>query len=235
MWGLCSLCLMLLPCGRCYATTLTLLQLHFRDVIQNPIPYVKHMVLANISIKGWIVHSDVNRFLMALVTFWSSLPTMLKFGIVVSWPVMLRWSYIGEGAYWCSRKLSPKKSWWLPYIFIITVHPLAFQSVNDVTCHCDLTFILRCHQQAFDCIASFVVHLYTMFIGYLLHALTQTHHIHMVEAYRVCSDLSCYLYDLSCLYLVFWVSWCCLSPHVGHNWSTCPLTGHLYMMFFFIH
>ena len=60
---------MLLPCGRCYATTLTLLQLQFRDVIQNPIPYVKHMVLADISIKGWIVHSDVNSFLMALVTF----------------------------------------------------------------------------------------------------------------------------------------------------------------------
>ena len=49
---LCSLCLMLLPCGRCYATRLTLLQLQFRDVIQNPIPYVKHMVLADISIKG---------------------------------------------------------------------------------------------------------------------------------------------------------------------------------------
>ena len=67
--GLCSLCLMLLPCSRCYATRLTLLQLQFRDVIQNPIPYVKHMVLADISIKGWIVHPDVNSFLMALVTF----------------------------------------------------------------------------------------------------------------------------------------------------------------------
>ena len=49
---------------------------------------------------------------------------------------------------------------------------------------------------------------------------------HMVEAYRVCSDLSCYFYDFCFLYLVFWVSWCCLSPHVGPNWSTCPLSGH---------
>ena len=75
---------MLLPCGRCYATRVTLLQFQFRDVIQNPIPYVRQMVLACISMKGWIVHPDVNSFLMALVTFWSSLPTMLKFGIVVS-------------------------------------------------------------------------------------------------------------------------------------------------------
>ena len=29
--------------------------------------------------------------------FWSSLPTMLKFWMVISWPVMLWWSYIGEG------------------------------------------------------------------------------------------------------------------------------------------
>ena len=63
---------MLLPCGRCYAARVTLLQFQFRDVIQNPIPYVRQMVLACISMKGWIVHPDVNSFLMALVTFWSS-------------------------------------------------------------------------------------------------------------------------------------------------------------------
>ena len=32
---LCSLCPMLLPCSRCYAIRLTLLQLQFRNVIQN--------------------------------------------------------------------------------------------------------------------------------------------------------------------------------------------------------
>ena len=90
---LCSLCLMLLPCGRCYATTLTLLQLQFRDVIQNPIPYVKHMVLADISIKGWIVHSDVNSCLMTLVTFWSSLPNNAE---IWNSGIMTLWCYGGH-------------------------------------------------------------------------------------------------------------------------------------------
>ena len=37
----------------------------------------------------------------------SSLPTILKLLIVVEWPVMLQWSYIGEGAFRCSLNLSP--------------------------------------------------------------------------------------------------------------------------------
>ena len=37
----------------------------------------------------------------------SSLPTMLKLLIVVEWPLMLLWSYIGEGAFRCSLNLSP--------------------------------------------------------------------------------------------------------------------------------
>ena len=36
----------------------------------------------------------------------SSLPTILKLLIVVEWPVMLLWSYIGEGAFRCSLNLS---------------------------------------------------------------------------------------------------------------------------------
>ena len=53
---------MLLPCGRCYATRVILLQFEFWDVIQNLIPFVRQMVLAYISIKEWIVHPDVNSF-----------------------------------------------------------------------------------------------------------------------------------------------------------------------------
>ena len=43
---------------------------------------------------------------MVLMRFWSSLPTMLKLSVVTSWPDMLEWSYIGEGAFWCSLNLS---------------------------------------------------------------------------------------------------------------------------------
>ena len=39
-----------------------LLQFEFWDVIQNLIRYMRQMVLAYISIEGWIVHPDVNSF-----------------------------------------------------------------------------------------------------------------------------------------------------------------------------
>ena len=44
--------------------------------------------------------------LMALVILWSSLPTMLKFSKDSSWPVMLWWSWMSEGALICSLDLS---------------------------------------------------------------------------------------------------------------------------------
>ena len=44
--------------------------------------------------------------MMALAMLWSSLPTMLKLSIDASWPVMLKWSCMGDGALICSLKLS---------------------------------------------------------------------------------------------------------------------------------
>ena len=44
---------------------------------------------------------------IALLTFWSSLPNILKFSILMLWPVLLVWSNIGEGAFLCSLNLSP--------------------------------------------------------------------------------------------------------------------------------
>ena len=43
---------------------------------------------------------------MSLMRFWSSLPTLLKFSNVVVWPVLLKWSYIGDGGFWCSLNLT---------------------------------------------------------------------------------------------------------------------------------
>ena len=45
--------------------------------------------------------------LISLERFCSSLPTMLKFASDVVWPVVLQWSWIGEGAFRCSLNLSP--------------------------------------------------------------------------------------------------------------------------------
>ena len=49
-----------------------------------------------------------NASLIVLLRFWSSLPTILKLSIVTWWPLMLLWSNIGEGAFWCSLNLSAK-------------------------------------------------------------------------------------------------------------------------------
>ena len=43
---------------------------------------------------------------IALVRFWSSLPTIVKLLMLILWPEMLQWSNIGEGAFWCSLNLS---------------------------------------------------------------------------------------------------------------------------------
>ena len=45
--------------------------------------------------------------LISLERFCSSLPTMLKLSSVVEWPVVLLWSWIGEGTFRCSLNLSP--------------------------------------------------------------------------------------------------------------------------------
>ena len=46
--------------------------------------------------------------LMVFMRFWSSLPTISKFSILMLWPVVLWWSNMGDGAFWCSLDLSPK-------------------------------------------------------------------------------------------------------------------------------
>ena len=72
---------------------------------------------------------------IALVRFWSSLPTIVKLLMVTSWPEVLLWSNIGEGAFWCSLNLSAKfladspiyssvHPWWLHLNLYMT--PLLF-------------------------------------------------------------------------------------------------------------
>ena len=165
---------MLLPCGRCYATRVILLQSEFWDVVQNLIPYMRQMVLACISIEGWIIHPDVNCFFYGSdeVSVLSPHNAEIFNGGIMTCDVLVV-IYWGV-AFRCSLNLSPKVLGWLPYVFIITVHPLAFESVNDATFHCDVIFIFGSHQEAFDGIASFVVHLYPMLAAYVLHAHTQT-------------------------------------------------------------
>ena len=61
-----------------------------------------------------------NASFIHLLRFWSSLPTKLKFSRVMLWPVMLEWSYIGEGALRCSLNPLSKCSWGLSNVYLIT-------------------------------------------------------------------------------------------------------------------
>ena len=45
---------------------------------------------------------------IVLRRFWSSLANMLKSSTDTVWPEMVKWSWIGEGDFWCSLYLSPK-------------------------------------------------------------------------------------------------------------------------------
>ena len=46
--------------------------------------------------------------LIALVRFWSSFSTIVKLLMLMLYPVLLQWSNIREGAFWCSLNLSAK-------------------------------------------------------------------------------------------------------------------------------
>ena len=140
---------------------------------QNLIPYMWQMVLANISIQGWIVDPNVQSFFYCSSEVLVLLPTMLKFSTLMLWPVVLKWSNMGEGAFWCSLNLSPKSSWGLSYIFLITLHPATFVTVDDPTLLQHRIFVLWGHQEVFDGYTSFKVDLNPIVAAFLLYTLTQ--------------------------------------------------------------
>ena len=79
--------------------------------------------------------------------------------------------YWGGGLQVFPEPLS-KCSWWLPYIFIITVHPVAFKSLDYATLLCDRVFVFGSHQDAFDGVSSFMMYLYPMFSANIFQAFT---------------------------------------------------------------
>ena len=122
-----------------------------------------------------------NASFINVLRFWSSLPTMLKFSNVILWSVVLKWSYIGEGAFRCSLNLS-KCSWWLSNVFLITIHLVTFVSIYDSTFLLDGILIFWSHQEVLDGIASFKVNLHSMFTACFLYAfndsfIIRNHHV----------------------------------------------------------
>ena len=148
----------LLSVSRCYSHVangmatfwVDLFQFMFWDVKQNLTPYVMQMVFAYVLVEGWIVHPYVYCFFDSSDQVLVLPPPNAEGpngGIMTSDVKMV--IYWGGGLQVFSEPLS-KSSWWLPYIFIITVHPVAFVSVDDATFLCDGIFVFRSHQEAFD-------------------------------------------------------------------------------------
>ena len=71
--------------------------------------------------------------LMDLAKFWSSLPTMLKLLKDISWPVVLWWSWMGDGAFMYSLYLSVNVLPDYPNLFFFTVHSAKLISIYQPT------------------------------------------------------------------------------------------------------
>ena len=104
------------------------------------------MVFAYISIEGWIINPDINSFFYGSdeVLVLSPHNAEIMNGDIMTYDVMMV-IYWGGGLQMFLQPLT-KNSGWLLYVFIITVHPLAFESVNDATFNCDVIFIFGGHQ-----------------------------------------------------------------------------------------
>ena len=93
-----------------------------------------------------------------------------------------------------------KGSGGLPYIFLITLHPVTFVPIDDSTLFHKRIFVLGSHQEAFDGISSFEVHLYSIFLAGSFEAFTQPFVIwhHYVVLFLVASHAALVFF---CLFL----------------------------------
>ena len=148
------------------ATGSVLFKFQFWGVKQNLIPYVWQMVFAYVSIEGWIIDPYVSCFFQCSAEV-LVLPHMLKLSMVTLWPVGLKWSYIGEGAFWCSLNLSQN---------VLEDSPI-YSSSHSTLSHLylymtPLFFWMGSWSfevtEVLDGIASFKVDLQSMFTAYLL-------------------------------------------------------------------
>ena len=108
----------------------------------------------------WYLPMFLFRDALLTLMYTASLISLMKFSSVVIWPVVLKWSYIGERGLQVFFEPLSKCSWRLSYVFLITFHPVTFESVYDSTFLCYMIFVFVCHQEVFDAPASFKVYLY---------------------------------------------------------------------------
>ena len=107
---------------------------------------------------------------------------------------MLEWSYIGEGACWCSLNLS------LSVLDDSPIYPLSHSTLSHLYLYMtplflrDRIFVHLSHEEVIDIHASFKVHLYPMFTACFLDVLTQpfgirNHHVWILIVFGVVSRI----------------------------------------------
>ena len=108
-------------------------QFQFWGVKQNLILSMWQMVLAYVSIEGWIIAHYVQCFFYCSVEVLVLLPhyTKIIYGDIVTSGVKMV-IYMGRCLLMFFEPLS-KCSWGIPNIFLITFHPVTLVSVNDST------------------------------------------------------------------------------------------------------
>ena len=88
-------------------------------------------------------------------------------------------------------------------VFLIAIHPITPESIDDPTFSHDRIFVLWGHQEVLDGIASFTMNLHSMPAAYLLEAFTQPSIIRYHNI-LVSAGLDCYDQFLWCCF--FWLS-----------------------------
>ena len=182
-WGRCYG--LLLSNGRCYSHVadgiatfrVDLFQFKFWDVEQNLIPHVRQMVFAYVLVEGWTIQAYVHCFfdssdqVLVLPLHYTK---VFNGGTMTSdVKMVINWG----GSLQMFPEPFTKCSWWLPCILLITLHPIAFVCVDYATLLFDGVFISGSHQEAFDGITSFTIHLYPMSSAYISQALTKPFNI----------------------------------------------------------
>ena len=144
-----------------------------------------------------------NASFIALLRFWSSLPTILKLSMVI-----LLTSGVKMVKYWevCLLMFHgplSKNPRGLSNIFLITIHPITFISIDDPTLLQDWILIFEGHQEVLDGAASFKIDLHSMSAAYFLQALTQPSILRCHHVWFLVVVLTQFLW---CLFLFCWLS-----------------------------
>ena len=132
------------------------------------------MVLANISIQGWIVDPNVQSLFNC-----SSEVLVLPYHnveIFNTYVVTSGVKVVKYGRWGLLVFLEPltKSSWGLSYVFHISLHPATFVTVDDPTLLQHRILVLWGHQEVFDGYTSFKVDLNPIVAAFLLNTLTQS-------------------------------------------------------------